>query len=118
MGIRLYPILCEGKTNADLLKISKESEIKYIELSKEFDVADADRDLYYEKLYQNTDFEVLNSFELNGWGKFKPLEEMRGEDGYIECSGSLEDMDKVKELFFINEIGDVDYSILKGVSWG
>jgi hypothetical protein len=119
MGVRLYPYLKEGVTLNQVIGVSDADYQRWVELEAQYKSKEIDSDTYYHLLYSEgwEGVNELNGFDLFGWGKFECLESMRGEDGYVEYTGSLKDMSDIAVLFMINGIS-CDMSLIKGVYWG
>lgn len=122
MGIRLYPIMKEGHHEAEIIGGS-EADVQLLnELEAQRTKGAISMDGFFETLWENPKYEgarYINSFMLNGWGKFYPLPEQRGEDGYLTYCGDLKDMERVELLFAINGIDfDEVKHLIDGVCWG
>ena len=115
MGIRLYPILKEGATINKILNVSQKKYQKYLQLQN---LKESSPEEYYDMLSMDDDLFILNKFDTFGWGSFKPLPEMLGDDGYVLTSGELHDFERIKMLFLDNgiHISSV-FTFIKGVYW-
>lgn len=122
MGTRLYPIMKQGHNQAEIVGAT-DIDVKLLEqLEADRKSGLIDDDGFYDALFNNPKYakaHELNSFDLFGWGKFRPIEEQLGADGYLTCTGSLNDMNRVELLFIINDIDfDSISHLIDGVCWG
>ena len=116
MGTRIYPILKEGVTNAQLLNISEEVANEFAILKANYDNGVIDADTYYEQVFANDEYRTLNSFDLYGWGKFKACDYQLDEDGYVLCCGEEKDASRWKLTLFYNDI-ECQMPLLDGIYW-
>lgn len=101
MGVRIYPILKEGVTTAEFLGLPKEAQLDYDSHMK-YQPCISDFVAYSDWADAFTDdAQAINSFELNGWGKFYPCEwQMDGQ--YVSSNGSERDKSKWENVFLTN----------------
>ena len=102
MGVRLYPILKQGVTIAELLGLPNEAQERYNNhnANRPTDLMDMDAQSdWYDAM--DEDVEAINCFENNGWGKFYPCDWQK--DGqYVSNSGSEMDRNKWVDVFITN----------------
>jgi len=110
--------LKEGVTLNQLIDVSNADYQRWIELKAQYDSGAMDGDTYYGLLYSEgyEGVREVNSFDLNGWGKFQCLNSMKGEDGYVSYCGELDDIQLVADLIWMNDI-QVDLDLIRGVYW-
>ncbi len=94
----------------------------YTELRAKYDSNEMDGEEFYALLFSDGYEAIceLNNFDLNGWGKIRPLQCMKNEDGFISDAGELRDRNSLVDLFTINNIlmgiGNW-FDQIDGVSW-